>query len=351
MFLAQEKKEGRKTRRIAQKLDRSKFKKTDQKPQPSATLDPNLSSGRVLSITGEGSWVESDGKIFLCSIKGFLKKESSQKKNLLAVGDRVFFAITGEKEGSISQIAPRTSCLTRTDISGKKEQILAANVDLLVIVVSLHNPPLKPALVDRYWIAAEKGNLQPLLVIHKIDLLDSASEVEKELFALFLAAYEPLGIPLLATSTKNPQSCEALAHLLQGKTAVFSGQSGVGKSSLLNALFGFELKTGELTAKTAKGAHTTSRATLLPLPQGGYCIDTPGIRSFAIWKLTAKDVRHHFQEFTKFRCKFPDCTHRQEQGCAIHKAIEKGKISPLRLESYHTLLEQALSPQDSPTWG
>lgn len=353
-FHARDRKQFRKERKLAQSTDRSKYKKTDLTPTSTEEIERQENShlGRVLSISGEGSLVDCEGKLYLCSLKGFLKKEKSLMKNLIAVGDRVHFTISSEKEGAIVHVCPRTSSLSRTDISGKKEQLIAVNIDIAVISVSVVEPPLKPSLVDRYLIAAEKGNLQPIIVINKIDLLQMASDQEKNLYSEFLSAYELLGYPVLSVSTETGIGIDALRSLLQNKTSVFSGQSGVGKSSLLNACFGLTLRVGELTQKTAKGAHTTTMAELLALPGGGYCVDTPGIRSFGIWSLKKEEVISHFQDISAFRghCKFPDCMHGEEPSCAVHEALEEGKISPLRYESYHILLNEALSGSDKTTW-
>lgn len=351
-FHARDRKQFRKERKLAQQTDRSKFKKTDLEAAKKTELSDEFLRGRVISISGEGSLVDFEKKQYLCSLKGFLKKEKTLAKNLIAVGDWVFFKPTSEKEGMIGDVEERTSTLARTDISGKKEQLIAANVDLAIISVSIVDPPLKPSLVDRYLIAAEKGNLHPVIVINKIDLLESADEVEKQIYHLFLTAYEPLGVPILSVSTKTGLGIEALRFILKDKTSVFSGQSGVGKSSLLNACFGFSLRVGELAQKTFKGAHTTTTAELIPLPEGGYCVDTPGIRSFGIWQLQKEEVLAHFQDLAAFRdeCKFPDCAHISEPGCAVIEALEAEKISPLRYESYCTLYKEALAGPDKTTW-
>lgn len=344
-FHARDRKQFRKERKLAQSSDRSKYKKTDQTAKEHIPHE-NTQIGRVLSISGVGSLVDFEGKQYLCSLKGFLKKEKSKTKNLIAVGDRVQFQITSEKEGSIAAVMPRISILSRTDISGKKEQLIAVNVDLAIICVSIAEPPLKPSLVDRYLIAAEKGNLQPVIVVNKIDLL----EEQKELYKEFLSGYEPLGYPIVSISTKTGVGLDALAALLQNKTSVFSGQSGVGKSSLLNACFGLKLKTGELTQKTAKGAHTTTMAELLALPGGGYCVDTPGVRSFGVWNLKKEDVINHFREFKEQVCKFPDCSHINEPDCGVIKEVENGKISSLRYQSYLTLLNELQTQNNKTTW-
>lgn len=344
-FHAKDKKKWRKERKHAQSTDRSKFKKSDQKEKEEQTFDPSLKRGRVIAISGEGYWVDSEGNRILCSLKGLLKKEKMQAKNLLAVGDFVRFS----DEGSISHIEERYSFLARTDISGKKEQLIAVNVDQAIISISVVNPPLKPALVDRYLIAAEKGNIHPIIVVNKIDLLDEASDEEKNRYREFIAAYEKLGLPILSISTTHQIGIDALRSLLKDKTSVFSGQSGVGKSSLINACYGLNLKIGGLTQKTSKGSHTTTMAELIPLPGGGYCVDTPGIKSFGIWKLQKEEVIDHFHDLTGFDCKYPDCNHISEPGCGVLQALKEERISTLRYESYRSLLDEATDRSDNRT--
>lgn len=347
-FHSRDRKQFRKERRIAQKTDRSKFKKTDLPADKISETASHLPRGRVIAISGEGAWIDFEGKTSLCSLKGLMKKETLQVKNLIAVGDWVRFT----EDGAIEQIEERTSTLARTDISGRKEQLIAVNVDQVIIAVSVVNPRLKPALVDRYLIAAEKGGIHPIIAINKVDLLDNGPEEERDRYRDFLAAYEPLGIPILSLSIETKVGLEALRALLQNKTSVFSGQSGVGKSSLLNACFGMNQKVGELAMKTSKGTHTTTSAELLPLPGGGYCVDTPGIRSFGVWDLTKDDVAAHFHDIAAFRdaCKYPDCAHLDEPGCAVQGALEKGEIAPLRYESYANLLAEIASGFNTKTW-
>ncbi len=342
-FHGKDRKKWRKERRHAQETDRSKFKKTDQEKKAPVEIDPNWQEGRVVAITGEGIWVETRGKRILASLKGLFKKEKMEAKNLIAVGDKVRFT----DDFSIVHIEERTSFLARTDISGKKEQLIAVNVDQVIIVISVVSPPLKPALVDRYLIAAEKGNIHPIILINKIDLLPEGSEEEKERYLEFLSVYEKLGLPILSVSTKEGTGLEALKALLKDKTTVFSGQSGVGKSSLLNAAYGLSLKIGGLAQKTAKGSHTTTTAELLSLPEGGYCVDTPGIRSFGVWKLKREEVTVHFQDFLDYSCKYPDCLHLTEPDCGVLKAMEKGQISRLRYESYRSLIDEATGGADN----
>jgi ribosome biogenesis GTPase len=351
-FHARERKQHRKERKLAQQADRSKYKKSNEGigKRDSFVVCEETHRGRVISITGEGVWVDGEERRYLCTLKGLFKKERSLAKNLVAVGDWVRFALMSQDEGVIVHIEERYSSLARTAIGGKKEQLIAVNVDMAVIVVSIVEPPLKPALVDRYLIAAEKGGIHPIVVIHKIDLLERASQEEQRGYREFLAVYEPLGYPILSLSSLTGVGVEFLQVLLQGKTTVFSGQSGVGKSSLINRCFDLSLKVGELAQKTYKGTHTTTTAELLRLPGGGYCVDTPGIRSFSLWELQTADVVAHFREFCRFSCKFPDCTHFQEPGCGVLIALERGELPMLRYLSYQTLWEEAKSGIVKTTW-
>jgi ribosome biogenesis GTPase len=351
-FHSRDKKEERRSKKIIQKTDRSQFKKSNQDQRREAEeIKEHLNRGRVISITGEGSWVDFETKTYLCSLKGLLKKETQKTKNLIAVGDWVRFSFCSEKEGIIEQIEERTSFLSRSDITGKKEQLIAVNIDQAIISACIANPPLKPALIDRYLIAAERGKMHPIIVINKIDLLDTLSSEEQLLFKEFVSAYELLGFPILCVSTKTGVGIDSLRALLQNKTSVFSGQSGVGKSSLLNACFDLTLKTGDLAQKTFKGTHTTTTANLLCLPNGGYCVDTPGIRSFGIWNLTKDEIISHFFDLQQIaqECKYVDCAHMHEPECAVIKALEEGKLSPLRYQSFVSLMEE-INTQSGKTW-
>lgn len=182
--------------------------------------------------------------------------------------------------------------------------------------------------------------MEPIIVINKIDLLDESPE-EKELVEISLKTYLELGIRCLCVSVKTGEGIKELCKLMKEKTSVFSGQSGTGKSSLINQVTGSSLKIGELIAKTAKGSHTTTSTSLLRLEGGGFCIDTPGIRSFGVWNLSADEITAYFEEIAEAAtsCRFSGCSHTEEEGCAVLKAMEEGKISPFRLLSYFSLLE------------
>ncbi len=348
-FHSKDRKQFRKERKHLQQTDRSKFKKSDQaKLSPKTLKDTDLPRGQVAAITGEGIWVDEGDKRYLCSLKGLLKKEKIQTRNLIAVGDFVRFEPASIDEGVVVHIEPRFSALARTDISGQKEQLIAANVDQVLIVISVVEPPLKPALLDRYLIAAEKGRIHPIIVINKVDLLHEYPDEHKR-YEELLAAYEPLGFPILSASIQTQAGIEAIRSIMKNKISVIAGQSGVGKSSLLNTAFGFERRTGDLSIKTSKGSHTTTAAELLPLPGGGYCVDTPGVRSFGIWQLERSEISSHFHDIAQYaqHCKFADCTHTTEPQCAVLKALEEGTLPRLRYESYATLLDEVRGGMDN----
>ncbi len=346
-FHGKDRKQFKKERRRIQEKDRSKFKKTDSdrlKKISTAPEDPNLIRGRVIAVTGDGICVHSEGKELLCSLKGLLKKEKLQTKNLIAVGDWVRVLPETLAQGRVVYIEERTSFLSRQDLMGKQEQFIAVNVDQVLITASVVLPTLKPALIDRYLIAAEKGNIHPILVLNKLDRLADATEEEKRAYEEALLAYEKIGYVVVSVSASSGVGIEALRSIMKNKTSVFSGQSGVGKSSLLNAAFGLSLRTGDLTQKTRKGSHTTTTARLIALPEGGFCVDTPGIRSFAIRNLTLQDIRDHYREFAPYaeHCRYLDCTHLNEPICAVRDALEKEEISSLRFASYQALVEETL---------
>lgn len=353
-FHSKDRKQFRKERKMAVSKDRSKFKKTDQdqlKKRATAAPDQDhLKRGRVLAITPEGMIVDSEDKRILCSLKGTLKQENKQIKNLVAVGDIVLFEMKEDGQGVIAHIEERTSILSRADnLSRKKQQLIAVNIDQVLIAASVVLPPLKPFLIDRYIIAAQKGNMRPVIVVNKVDLFESPPPLvdqktfdeEHALYEAFLKTYTDLGIDIYPVSARTGDGIEALKKEMQGKTSVFSGQSGVGKSSLINAVIGTNLSVGPIVESTSKGSHTTTTAHLIPIEGGGFCIDTPGIKSFGVWDLEKNEIQSYFSEILKFSqdCKFLDCSHREEPECAVKKALEEGLISPLRYSSYCALME------------
>lgn len=329
-YLKESKRESRKERKRVTKSDRSKYKKSDEKSYPPPP-EGDFVRGRVLSVASLGITVQLGSETKVCHLRGTLKQEKGRSKNLLVTGD--FVLVEGE---SIVYIEKRHSVLSRADnLTRLKEQLIAANIDQVLIITSIVDPHLKPTLVDRYIITAIKGNMLPVIIVNKIDLLTPSPQYEE-----FARVYSNLGYPFLEVSAKEEIHLSALRELITGKASVISGQSGVGKTSLINALFGLNLRTAGVVEKTRKGVHTTSQSTLLPIPEGGFCIDTPGIKSFGLWQLDKSTLLSYFPEFEPFaeKCPFKGCSHTHEPTCAVQQAIEEGLLSPMRYHSYVELL-------------
>jgi ribosome biogenesis GTPase / thiamine phosphate phosphatase len=355
-YFGDDRKISKKERKSASAKDRSKYKKTDrdklkkqiEQNHINKTSNKSFLEGRVLSIVPEGIVVEYEHSKIICALRGILKKDKSQFKNLITVGDYVDFELISPSEGQISYVKSRRSILSRADnLSRRKEQLIAANIDQVLVTTSVVSPPLKSALVDRYIIAARKGNMEPVVVINKIDLLqnegnhpDALILQEKELWEELVNVYKTIDIPVVSVSIKTGEGIDQLKDIMRNKASVFSGQSGVGKSSLINVLTGLDLETRWVVEKTQKGSHTTTITNLVPLEFGGWCIDTPGIKSFGVWDLSKDEVEQYFTEIYSegHHCQYPDCAHIHEKNCAVHAAVEAGKISILRYNSYLSLI-------------
>ncbi|MCL6690788.1 ribosome biogenesis GTPase [Pseudomonas citronellolis] len=254
----------------------------------------------------------------------------------LVTGDRVVWRPGNQGIGVIVAQLPRTSELCRPDMRGLLKPV-AANVDRIVIVFAPRPEP-HANLIDRYLIAAEHAGIQPLLLLNKADLID---EQNAEQIDALLGTYRDLGYPLLEVSAFNGLAMDALRAALNDHVSVFVGQSGVGKSSLVNALLpGVDTRVGDLSEITGKGTHTTTTARLFHFPAGGDLIDSPGIREFGLGHVTRDDVEAGFIEFRDLlgHCRFRDCKHDREPGCALLKALEEGRISPQRMASYRHIL-------------
>lgn len=341
-------------RKYLQAKDRSKFKKSDHakwEAQRKQEIDRSegLSDqpiGRVLSVSPQGFAVDFEGNIYSCTLRGLLKKERGHDKNLVTTGDFVRFTRINASEGQILSVEPRKSLLARADnLSRRKLQLIAANIDQVLITLSVVNPPLKPFLADRYIIAAEKGGMAPVILVNKVDLLKGPLpedlQGEPHLLEEFKKSFMNHNIPVIEVSTVTGEGLDQLRAIMKDKASVFSGQSGAGKSSLINAITGLDLKIGGVVEKTRKGSHTTTKAQLIPLSFGGFCIDTPGIKSFGVWNLSQDEIESYFEEIHELgaHCKYPDCRHIEETPCAVKDALFAGKLSPLRYHSYLNLLD------------
>jgi len=252
-------------------------------------------------------------------------------KSALAVGDRVRVV-----EDRVESVFPRRSVLARPDPLHKHVQrLIAANIDVVVNVVSVKAPPLRPRLIDRVLIAIQRGGAQPVICVNKVDLLADRSELDS------LDRYRDLGVAVIACSTKTGEGLDALRAAVEGKMTAFVGHSGVGKSSILNALDErLQLVTNALHRR-GTGRHTTTRSTLYDFGEGTYLIDTPGIREFGLWDMDTESLRDYFPEFTEAAeyCRFTDCTHVHEPDCEVKRRVEAGALDRARYETYVRLYE------------
>jgi ribosome biogenesis GTPase len=284
----------------------------------------------VLRVHGLYSFVEvDDGRVFRCTVRRVLKSLTTDERSVITTGDLVQMVPAAPGEAVIEHVHPRKGVLTRA--SRRREHVLVANVDQLVIVMSLVQPDLKPHLIDRYIAAGRKGELAPILCLNKADLTDPV-ELQP-----MVGAYSQMGIPTLLTSATTGLGIAKLRELLRGRATVFSGQSGVGKSSLLNAVQpGLALRVKSVSEETQKGRHTTTAAELIRLESGGWVVDTPGVRQLQLWDTRPEEVEGLFDEFRPLvpLCGFPDCTHTHEQRCAVKDAVARKLISERRYFSY-----------------
>jgi ribosome biogenesis GTPase len=292
----------------------------------SATL-----AGRVLGVFGPTSRVlGDDGRLFNCVARRLLRTLATEQRHVVAAGDRVRFRPTRVAgDGVIVRIEPRRACLCRA-VRGR-QHVIVANVDQVVIVASAAEPRLKPEIIDRMIVSAEKGRLRPVVCINKVDLVEPAS------LQAPAGVYARMGYDVLLASAATGMGIDRFRRALAGRQSVLAGQSGVGKSSLLNAVEpGLRLPVAPVSAGTRKGRHATTTARLLPLSFGGCVVDTPGIRQFQLWDVIPEEVVNYYRDLRPYVscCKFPNCTHTHEADCAIKNAVADGRLDERRYESY-----------------
>ena len=289
---------------------------------------------------------QTQGTVIAAFRKYTLVKDTSnnlfkcqQRKSVgqVVCGDIVLWQPEDADTGVITSIENRRSTLQRPDINNNL-RIIASNIDQVFIVVA-NKPELNEGLIDRYLVAAENSNLNPVLLLNKIDLM---SEVEFSELKLRLQLYQDIGYTVIYTSAKQEQGLNSLKILLKNNNNIFVGQSGVGKSSLINTILKSDARIGEISDATGKGKHTTTTAYLYSLDQDqGHIIDSPGVREFGLNKLSEQDIVYGFTEFKPFigLCKFRNCAHKNEPGCALLGALKEEKITKQRWESYQRILE------------
>jgi len=286
---------------------------------------------------------DDGGEPIISRIRGRLKQER-HRTDLVAVGDRVTIQINADGSGSVQAVEERRSALSRTRVAAQdrslqtdREQVLVANPDQVVFVFSVASPAFSPRKLDRFLVVAEMNHLPAVICANKVDLVEP--EEARDLFRV----YEGIGYPVLYTSVVTGEGVEALRETLRGKLSVLAGSSGVGKSSLLNAVqAGLGLRVKAVSEATGKGMHTTRHVELIPLEMGGYVADTPGIRGLALFDLEPAEVDAYYREIGPLvaQCQFSDCTHTHEPHCAVLAAVADGRVSRERYESYLRLREE-----------
>ncbi len=319
--------------RMSGKGDKTRYRTIIEDNQASSE---DLISGRVIRAIGANSCkvITEDGREINCTVRKVLRAIAQSTRSAVVAGDLIQARITGDNEGVIQSVRDRMGVLSRA--AKDRQHIIASNVDQVVIVASAANPKLKPNLIDRFLVVAEKQEIEPVICINQMDLSPQTRTEEVS------QIYRDIGYKLLQTSITTGQGIDELRTLMDGKITVFSGQSGVGKSSLLNALLpDLLLRTRQVSIESGKGQHTTTSAQLIPFAENSWLVDTPGIRQLDLWDTIPEEVEAYFREFLPFipQCKFPDCSHTHEIGCAVKQAVDNGDITEMRYNSYVRLFQ------------
>jgi ribosome biogenesis GTPase len=299
-----------------------------------------LKKGVVIKSTG--SWyrvLDTNHQIFECRIKGKLRISGIDTTNPVSVGDEIEFELEGDDKGVIKNILPRKNYIIRKSINlSKRSHILAANIDRVYLMVTLVAPQTQPGFIDRFLVSAEAYHIPVTILFNKMDLYE---EEDVNVVEDFISIYENAGYNCRKISASDPKTIEFLKEEIKGNKVMFGGHSGVGKSTLINALDPeLKLKTGEISIQHLSGQHTTTFAEMFELSSGGFVIDTPGIRAFGLIDFDKEDLSHYFPEMREVlhNCKFNNCQHINEPGCAVKKAVEDGKIHESRYASYISMM-------------
>ncbi|MGB2514238.1 MAG: ribosome small subunit-dependent GTPase A [Flavobacteriaceae bacterium] len=306
-----------------------------------------MKKGLVFRSTGSWYTVQSGVVFYACRIKGRLRLQGIKSTNPVAVGDWVGFEEvpnSDKPEGIIIEIQERQNYIVRKSVNlSKQTHIIAANIDQVFLLITLDNPPTYTAFIDRFLVTAEAYQIPVILVFNKIDsyTLDQQKEIEK-----LGSLYSKIGYTTMKISALKQTHIEQIAAYMEDKVSMFAGHSGVGKSTLINALApDLELKTAPISEQHQQGMHTTTFAEMHALPNGMKLIDTPGIKGFGIVEMEAAEIGSYFPEFNRLKsnCKFHNCLHQNEPECAVRTALEQGAIATSRYENYLQLLENDMT--------
>ena len=297
-----------------------------------------------LVIKNTGSWYQvktDDGQLIECKIKGNFRLKGIRSTNPVAVGDRVQIILNQEGTAFINEIEDRKNYIIRRSSNlSKQSHIIAANLDQCMLVVTINYPETSTIFIDRFLASAEAYRVPVNLIFNKIDIYN---EDELRYLDALVDLYTYIGYPCFKVAAQTGEGVEAVKNALNGQITLFSGHSGVGKSTLINTILpGIDLKTGAIPSHHNKGMHTTTFSEMFPVDDnGGYLIDTPGIKGFGTFDMEEEEIGHYFPEIfkTSANCKYNNCTHRHEPGCAVRKAVEEHFISESRYASYLNMLE------------
>ena len=293
-------------------------------------MSETTQNGLIVKAQSGFFTVETDEGLVVCQLRGRLKRGRATG-DIAAIGDRVRITVLADGTGVIEEVEERKRAIVRLDPrpQGEYQQVMLANPDQAVFVFAVAHPNPRLRMLDRFLVIAEKQKIPPVIVANKTDLVKNANDI--------FGMYESIGYRVLHTSAKTGQGLEEFKRILTGKVSALAGPSGVGKSSLLNAIQpGLGLAVNEVSAAINKGKHTTVTRQLFPLEDGGYVADTPGWRSLALWDTEPEEIDAYFPELRELvaHCQFSDCTHIHEPGCAVRRALEGGKIHVERYQSY-----------------
>ncbi len=293
---------------------------------------PDLIQGLVVRTQAGYQDVQTEAGVYRCRLRGRLRKGRAEG-DLVAVGDQVLIDPQPDMTGSIEKILPRRSVFSRqlSGVNYDYQQIILANADLAMLVFACANPEPRRRMLDRFLVVTERAHIPAVIVANKIDLC--GVEKAREIFSL----YEDIGYEVLYVSAKTGEGVEEMRRHLAGRLTTLAGPSGAGKSSLINQILpGVALGTGAVGQESGRGRHTTQVRQLFGLPGGGYIADVPGLRTLALWDIEGEELDAYFKEIAPLvpDCQFNDCSHSHEPGCAVRKAVTRGKIHPARYDSY-----------------